>query len=147
MQNTRRFWSVSSCLLVLLSALGTSCSKTQSNPVQGKVLYKGEPLKAALVSFHPDGTAEVNVDPSIGLTNDDGTFSLTTGQSPGAPAGKYVVTIICFVPLKTKVQGMSMGGEPETYDRLQGAYADRAASRIKVEVKSGPNQLEPFQLK
>jgi len=81
------------------------------------------------------------------MTKQDGTFSLTTGQTDGAAAGKYVVTIICPVPIKTKSEGMSFGGDPETEDRLQGAYANRDASQIKVTIKDGPNQLEPFDLK
>jgi hypothetical protein len=108
------------------------------------VLYQGEPLGGALVSFHAD---EGRKDPATGLTKADGTFELVTGDVKGADPGTYTVTVTCQVPVETKGGGMSFGGTPETEDRLNGAYANRNQSTIKVEVKEGPNQLEPFDLK
>ena len=129
----------------LVAASGTSCQRAQSfNSVDGKVTYQGQPLTGALVSFHPE---EGNRDPAVGLTKPDGTFEVTTGSASGAAAGKYLVTIICPVPLKNQPKGMSFGGEPETEDRLKGAYANRDKSQIKVEIKDGPNHLPPFDLK
>jgi hypothetical protein len=54
---------------------------------------------------------------------------------------------MCQVPIETKDKGMSFGGEPETEDKLKGVYANRETSQIKIEVKEGPNQLEPIELK
>jgi hypothetical protein len=119
-----------------------STKPAELNPVQGKVLHKGEPLSGALVSFHPE---DPNAERSTGLTNADGTFSLSTGQVNGAPSGKYVVTIICSEIPKDIKQGLSTGGI-ETQDRLQGAYANPSSSRLTAEVKDGPNQLAPFEL-
>lgn len=124
-----------------------SCTKTAEtfNPVQGKVLFKGEPLGGALVSFHPEG--ETKLDRPTGFTKPDGTFNLTTGQVEGALAGKYKVTLICSqIPEAAKGGGLSTGGL-ETEDSLQGAYANVDASQITVTIKNGPNQLEPFDLK
>jgi hypothetical protein len=111
--------------------------------VQGKVTYQGEPLAGAIVSFHPEGGGR---DPAVGLTGADGAFSVTTGDLSGAHAGKYRVTIICLVPAKEQPKGMAFGGEPETEDRLKGAYAKVASSKISAEIKDGPNQLAPFDL-
>jgi hypothetical protein len=136
-------------LIVLGGLCGLSCSgsdRAELNPVQGKVLHKNQPLRGALVTFHPKDGKDLTVTPPTGLTGEDGTFSLTTGQKAGAPAGEYVVTVICSeVPAGAK-KGISTGGA-ETQDRLQGAYADRATSKIPVTVKKGVNQLEPFDLK
>jgi hypothetical protein len=136
------------CLgLAAVACSGLSCNKQEAlNPVEGKVLYQNAPLTGALVSFHPQGTGAESRDRSTGLTKEDGTFSLNTGQIQGAPAGDYVVTVICPVPVKTESQGMSVGGEAETEDRLQGAYASPHSSQIKVTIEEGPNQLEPFEL-
>ena len=135
-------------LVAVLVLLGAGCSqKVNLNPVTGKVLYQGEPLAGALVSLHPDASTSANATPPTGYTKPDGTFSVVTGEIEGALPGKYTVTVMCQIPVKTKTEGMSFGGEGETEDRLKGAYANRDTSQIKVTIKDGPNQLEPFDLK
>ncbi|MCS6865128.1 MAG: hypothetical protein RMJ56_12170 [Gemmataceae bacterium] len=134
--------------LVLLSGLGLSCSPSGENyhPVKGKVLYKDEPLAGALVTFHPKGRTDLKTVVSTALTQDDGTFSAQTGDKAGMPTGDYVVTIICSETVKPKA-GVITTGPPETRDRLNGAYADKEKSTIRVTIKAGENQLEPFHLK
>jgi hypothetical protein len=131
-----------------LPALGClSCSGGGNlNPVQGKVLLKGQPLAGAVVTFHPKGGDGVTGVPSVGRTGKDGTFTLTTGPKDGAPAGSYVVTLICPEEVPRSKKGFSTE-PPDTRDRFQGAYADRATSKIEVEIKKGANQLDPFDLK
>jgi len=113
--------------------------------VQGKVLYKNQPAKGAVVTFHPKGADPVKAIRPVGQAKEDGTFTLTTGQTEGAPPGEYTVTFIWpeEVPPKSKFTTEL----PDTRDKLQGAYADPASSKFKVEIKSGVNQLEPFNLK
>jgi hypothetical protein len=132
--------------LILLPALGClSCSGSAAlNPVQGTVLYKNQPLAGALVTFHPKGATGVATILPVGMTKEDGTFTLTTGQTDGAPAGEYVVTLICSEVVKSKRISTE---QPETQDRFRGAYANAATSQIQVEIKNGPNQLAPFNLK
>lgn len=136
------------CLYVaVLCLVQLSCSsKPGLNSVHGKVLYQNQPLGGALVSFHPDDPSDVSLETPVGLTKPDGTFQLATGKDDGAPEGHYTVTIICSEVPKTAQKGFSTGGV-ESVDRLKGAYANREASKIKVEIKSGANQLEPFDLK
>jgi hypothetical protein len=131
--------------LALLSALFClSCSGGSAlNPVHGKVLYKNQPLKGALVTFHPKGPTDINTVRPVGLTGEDGTFNVTTANKEGAPAGEYVVTLICSEQVKKKAVGTE---PPETRDRFGGTYARQDASKIKVEIKKGVNQLEPFNL-
>jgi hypothetical protein len=70
---------------------------------------------------------------------------VTTGKKEGAPAGEYVVTIICSEVVEKGKKSMSTE-PPESRDRLKGAYADRAKSRITVKITNGPNQLETWDL-
>jgi hypothetical protein len=120
------------------------------NAVKGKVTYKGEALAGALVSFHPKGKTDLQTEVSTGFTKEDGTFEVKTGQKDGAVAGDYVVTIICITtaPAKEgkKTISMDMGGPDNTYDRLQGKYANKDTSTISATIKAGENQLEPFVL-
>ena len=135
--------------LILLPALGcVSCSGGGDlQSVQGTVLYKNEPLKGAVVAFHRKGTDDITALRPVGLTKEDGTFTLTTGQADGAPPGQYVVTVTCPESAATKGGAAFNTAAPEPQDRLRGAYADRATSKIEVEIKKGVNRLEPFDLK
>jgi hypothetical protein len=139
-------------LLGFISLAGLSCSSSDKlNPVKGKVVFKGEPLAGALVSFHPKGGTDVKTMATTGLTKEDGTFTVVTGQKEGAPAGEYVVTIICTAVAKPdpskKVSKVISTGEIETIDVLGGAYANKANSKLTATIKSGNNELEPFDLK
>jgi hypothetical protein len=136
-------------LLGLLLLLPCGCgSGSALNPVKGKVTFKNEPLKGAVVTFHPKGATDVKTIRPVGLTDEKGEFTLTSGQKEGAMAGEYVVTIICSEEVTPKGgKKVISTGPPETRDRLQGAYAEHTKSTLNVEVKPGPNQLEPFVLK
>lgn len=140
------------CLIALLSLISSSCGggRGSLNEVRGKVLHKNQPLSGALVTLHPKGDKkDFRAVPSVGMTKEDGTFTLTTGKKDGAPAGEYTVTIICSREVggqDKKQKDFSTGGV-ETEDILKGAYADRDSSKISVTIKSGANQLEPFDLK
>ena len=61
-------------------------SSLQAYDVQGKLLYKNQPMSGALVTFHPKGADEVSAVRPTGLVKEDGTFTLATGQKEGAPA-------------------------------------------------------------
>jgi hypothetical protein len=151
MQFARSFVSPIGRRVAVFSALFcVSCSGGGSsglNPVQGQVLFKNEPAAGALVTFHPKTGNNITTVMPVGLVEKDGTFSVMTGKDKGAPAGEYTVTIIWSeeVPSKQKGKGMTMEGA-ETRDKLNGAYANRATSKFKVEIKSGANKLEAFQL-
>lgn len=117
-------------------------------PVQGKVFYQNQPLHGAVVTFHPKGGAkDLRIARPIGLTGEDGTFTLTTEKHEGAPAGEYVVTVICPQPVAPKSRIGFSTEPPDSRDRFRGAYANPAKSQLKVVIKNGANQLEPFRLK
>lgn len=140
-----RWWAL------CLPLAGIACSgATGLNPVEGKVLYKKGPVKGAAVTFHPKAGDPIKAIRPTGFTKDDGTFTLTTGDREGAPAGEYVVTFTWpkEVPVKAKKPvGTDWGGPPDAPDYFGGAYADLNTSAFKVEIKAGPNKLEPFVLK
>jgi hypothetical protein len=128
--------------LVPLCAIG--CSQPRSlSTVEGKVLVKQEPAEGVLVTFHRKGAdAVTTVNPSA-LTDKDGAFSLATGTEKGAPAGEYAVTF--FWPKDVKARNPLEG--TDTKDGFAGQYVDATRSTFKVEIKPGPNKLEPFNLK
>ncbi len=101
----------------------------------------------ALVTFHPSGTNEITAVRPVGLTKEDGTFTLTTGQNEGAAAGEYIVTVICPEEVKPRGKKAISTEPPDSQDRFRGAFANQGTSTLKVEIKKGDNQLEPFHLK
>ena len=112
------------------------------------MLYKNQPLSGATVTFHPATNSDTLADWPVGQTQKDGTFTLATGSQNGAASGEYKVTIVCMEAPQTKSSkagGLSTAGEdPE--DRLKGAYANPAKSKLTVVIKGGTNNLDPFVL-
>jgi hypothetical protein len=132
---------------LVLSVLGClGCSGSDGlNVVRGRVLSKnGEPAKGVVLTFHLKGADPVKAVRPIGLTTEDGTFTLMTGNKDGAAVGEYAVTLIW--PEEPKTKGIPRG-PTDSRDRLEGAYANPAAPRFKAEIKQGENTLEPFKLK
>jgi hypothetical protein len=134
----------------LLALCCLSCSRGGAlHPVRGKVLYKNQPIAGVVVTFHPK-LEDMHTLLPVGQTKEDGTFTLRTGPNEGAPAGEYVITFIH--PQQAEPQGKKKGMTmtmqrftPE--DRFKGVYAQRSSSKFWAEIRTGTNELEPFQLK
>jgi hypothetical protein len=83
----------------------------------------------------------------MGLTQTDGTFFVNTfGGGDGAPAGQYKVLMSWAAP-PTRGGGDRDGGPPPGADRFQGRYNNLEKTPFTVDVKSGTNELPPFELK
>jgi len=134
-------------LLLAAVLLCPSCSGGL-HKVRGKVLYKGQPIKGAVVAFHPKGDAGESPLNPTGLTDEEGVFTLSTQKDAGAPAGEYVVTVLWLdVAASTNKPGQMPEGMPRSVDKLGRRYADPAKSGLTAVIKPGKNELEPFDLK
>jgi hypothetical protein len=143
----RRF-AVGSAFTVL-AVTGPACSSGGGlHPVHGTVTVNGEPAAGAVVVFHPEGGGMKAVPPTA-VVAPDGTFTLATGDKPGAPAGNYVVTVTWADTSKkpTEQQIMMGANKYDGPDRLNGRYATPQQSQLRAEIKSGENRLAPFELK
>src|SRR5262245_49868773 len=141
-----RWWG----LIVLALVAGVSCSGSKGlNSVEGKVLYKDQPAAGVTVTFHPvEGGDDIKTIRPYGLTKEDGTFKLSSGQSDGAVAGEYVVTFTKPVQAAPKgKKGIISTEIPDVEDEFKGAYAKEKSSSFRVQIKGGVNKLEPFSLK
>jgi len=121
------------------------------NTATGKVTYKGDPIKGAVVVFIPKGGGNINSQRPSGQTGEDGSYSLATGSKPGAPPGEYEVTITwneSKSKSKAKPGKISMDGdEEEVRDRLGGRFAQPGKSGLQASIKSGSNTIPTFELK
>ncbi len=88
---SRAFWFLA--VLALPLAAG-GCGGPRFLHVTGRVTHKGQPVPSTQVFFLPDNGERR----SIGLTDDDGNFTLRYSRSQGgAPPGKYTV-YLAYVP-------------------------------------------------
>lgn len=129
-------------------------------PVQGKVIFKGQPAEGATVMFQREDaptTTTVSYVPT-GTTDKHGNFALQTQDvGYGAPAGKYKVLIQWRVKGQDKAEPQAnakKGGrfkivpdKPDgAPDRLLGRFMKADKTLIKVEVKPENNTLDPFDV-
>jgi hypothetical protein len=129
--------------LLALLIVASACGKRgwlETYPVTGTVLVDGQPAKDAMLTFHPKEMVGDRPYLPSGRTNENGEFSLATFVAgDGAPPGEYTVTIVWPVrhnPISTLWEG----------DKLNGRYADKAKSTLKVTVEKQALQLPPFEL-
>ena len=79
-----------------LALVGFSCSskeKLELFPVRGKVLVKDKAAGSVFLMFLPSDENDKKAARPLGLTLDDGTFTLVTNEEEGAPAGDYLVVM------------------------------------------------------
>jgi hypothetical protein len=134
-------------LIALLLALALGCQKPGAEsenraPVRGSVKVAGKEATGLIVRFHvvPD-TADKRASAIVeARTEADGTFRVSqTATFDGLAPGQYIVTF--FWP---------PGGDadaPERIDALGGRYLKPEKSQFRIEIKSGDNDLPPFELK
>jgi hypothetical protein len=109
--------------LALMTGL-IGCGPSLSN-VDGTVTYKGEKVKGGMLIFSPTAG-----EPAAATVKEDGTFTLKTGTSAGAIAGKSSVS---YSP---------PSGEASTDPKKEGKpspYAGLVVKTPSVEIKSGKN--------
>ena len=103
-------------------------------------VYNGDPLTAGIVVFHPKSKPGVE---ATGIVAADGTFKMATfGKSDGAIPGEYLVSV---EPLALRAPGGKVK-MTQAEARIPRMYLTPETSFLKVEVKAGENELEPFRL-
>lgn len=147
------------CLVMLAAAgCGRGVANIDAQPVGGVVLFNGEPVEGATVSFTPEGTSgDVGGVPAVGRTGADGTFRLRALQSgrpisAGTAVGSYIVTVV-----KQEIPAMAdpelVNNPPpdlppamlEPRDLLPTVYGSTAQSPLRAEVQKGDNRFQ-FEL-
>ncbi|MBS0264032.1 MAG: hypothetical protein JSS02_19000 [Planctomycetes bacterium] len=132
----------SACLFLMLTLAG--CGAEVEVPelyqVTGKVTYQGKPVPRAKITFIPmnkDDAKRAGLpgDRAAAETDDDGNFLVTWGtENEGAPAGKYMVTILAYPE-------PGPNDDPETAppSLIPLKFADPKTSGLNREVKEQDN--------
>jgi len=125
---------VLSLVAVALAGCGSNLSE-----VTGLVTLNGEPLRGGngvrgTVYFQP-ATGEGTT--AVGLLDENGEYSLSSGSQAGVAPGEYLVACSATQLIRTK-DGNAAGGK-----RLTGAkYANALTSGLKFTVVPGKNQFD-----
>jgi hypothetical protein len=130
------------CTMIATLALAcSSCGQSPKlYPVTGKVLVKGTPAVGATVFLQRQGVDPMNEQTIMGVSGEDGAFSLVCGPyGEGAPPGEYDV----FIEWRHRAERAK---GPMATDRLKGHYADRNHPLLHAVVHAEPAHLPPFDL-
>ncbi len=134
-------------LLLIIVPFLTGCTRSdypnETYPVSGRVqTTDGDPAAFVRVTLH-SSTLIAEGDPfrPSGMTDDDGTFRLTTYEThDGAPAGNYAMTFRWAKPQETLL-------DPISKDRLRNQFARPTEKSLTCEIVETESQdLGAFEI-
>jgi hypothetical protein len=115
----------------------TIADRRPTYPVRGSVLLDGCAVPSAMVSFWHPGPGKKLTHVGDGLTDGDGSFTISTYAAfDGAPAGDYVVAVTRYQP--------PVG--PSKTPALPAPYTLAEKSPLRAQVQKGENRFT-FELK
>jgi len=111
-------------------------------PVSGKVLYRNQPLPRGTIVFVPDADRGNNGPLAQGTIQGGGSYTIQTGEKPGAMPGWYRVTVIAV----ENTSGFSLNGSAVPRSLVPERYRDPQLSDLACEVKAGQENSINFNL-
>jgi hypothetical protein len=123
--------------MALLWAAGCGGDAPRLAPVQGRVLFHGEPLAGGTIVFTPDPDRGGSGPLASAEIGPDGHYRLHTGDRDGAVPGWHRVTVAPGSPPLTPP------GQPVPLS-IPAHYRDPERSRLQFEIK--PNQTNNIDI-
>lgn len=143
-RNTNR-WVGLLLVAIALSTflLGCGSGRPPTYPTKGKVELKGKTYAGLIVLFKPVAGKDDKVPLPRGITNEDGTFEVTTfDKNDGAPKGDYAVTVIYESVVSPLAQRPKI--KPPA---IPAKYMNPTSTPFKATIKAeGENTLEAFKI-
>src|SRR5262245_45440638 len=139
-QRRWRGWSAPGLLAAAAALAGCSPGHGLTlGRVQGKVSYKGEPVKLGTVFFVPDASKGTDGPPAMATLKDDGTYILSTDSAgDGALVGHHKVGVVGLDPTPINKDQPVPAPEEAPQEYLKGkANLSRQAPRGKTAAKTG----------
>jgi hypothetical protein len=132
-------------LFIFLIAVAGGCQQEPGalTPVTGRVLYKGVPVRGGIIVFTPDAGKGERGAIAHSAIQEDGSFSLVTGDAAGAHPGWYQVAISSPGP-DAPLQGQNFGA-PESTVPVEYGHPEKSKINCKVNADQ-PNSFV-FDLK
>jgi hypothetical protein len=116
--------------IVLLFLAG--CGGSLDSSISGLVTVDGEPLRMGRVIFHPVAEGPT----TYGTIDDNGRYSIRTGQLNGVMSGEYVVTVIATETPQGPV-GSSWG---KLISPMR--YTSQDTTDLKFTIQPGSNHID-----
>jgi hypothetical protein len=117
--------------------------------VQGKVTYKGEPVRYGTVFFVPDPSKGTDGPSAMAIIKDDGTYSLSTDSGgDGALVGHHKVGVVGLDPTPINTTSEKPLPNPEEAPRefmlAKGKVAQQASRAPRKSAAAGVAQGDTF---
>jgi hypothetical protein len=126
---SRPFATTKACFILLLSVGCGGPPAVATVPVSGKVTLEGQPVSSGLVSFAA-ADDKVGAGLCTGIIGADGEYKISSDGKPGAPLGKYKVTV---TPSMTPPP--ASGAPPSPFNAR---YMSSTSTPLVIEVVSNP---------
>ena len=117
---------------LLLGLLGCGGQNTGGLPVSGKVTVNGQPLAKGSLTFHPMKDNPTKATPTGTIEN--GQYTIYTNGKPGAPPGKYKVTIVSQEEVDSTKATLG------TKSNVHPSFSDPEQTKLNVEVSTSPKE-------
>jgi hypothetical protein len=134
---------VASAASLLLTAAGCDQEARSVTPVQGRVTYRGTPVRTGLIVFTPDAHRGGNGPLARAPIRHDGTYRLWTGDRDGAVPGWYRVTVVA---VEAPAASMAGGRLVAPRSLLPEKYQAPESSELVREVHAGRENWIDFNL-
>jgi hypothetical protein len=131
------------CGITLLGLVALGCGQDDTlTPVQGRVFYRGEPLRGGTIVFTPDPERGGHGPLACGEIGTDGRYQLRTGSNRGVVPGWHRVSI---APASPRAATGSSAAKPHSMD-LPSKYRDPDQSGLLCEIKTEKVAEQDFHL-
>ncbi len=129
------------CAFALAALALSGCQQKPAtlNAVTGKIVYRGTVLHQGVIVFSPDTSRGETGRIAVGTIKADGTYTLITGDAPGAAAGWYRVAI-------SSEQSVGTPYDPAPIAIVHEKYRDPLLSQLQCEVKANRDNHLDFNL-
>jgi hypothetical protein len=112
-------------------------------PVAGKLTYQGQPMDRAQITFRLLNDPNPRTLGILAHADANGEYKATTYKHfDGLAAGEYVVTLQWPEARPRQIGTEAVSEEDLPPDRLRGAYADPATSKLRATVGIQANQID-----
>jgi hypothetical protein len=113
-------------------------------PVNGRLRIRGEPAANVLVVFTPESTADHVAPRSVGVTEDDGRYTLRSEQNrAGAVVGRHRVTLEDMnVYAVERSERPPTASNPTPTSRLTKEYSAVTTTPLERRVVAGPQEID-----